>query len=193
MVDGTGEKRIKLRYKRLSDAKDDYAWQTDPELAQLDAAVTLEMTYPQYLSDYTFELCYPSSNRHEFAIETPDGEHIGNCVYYNVNPAEGKTELGIMIGNRGYWNRGYGVEAVNALLDHIFSQTNLKRVYLTTLTWNIRAQKCFKKCGFAEIGQVVRDSHSFFLMDIHQEEWQKLRLEAASQVANPVPAKPPVP
>jgi [ribosomal protein S5]-alanine N-acetyltransferase len=193
MVDGTGEKRIKLRYKRLSDARDDYAWQTDPELSDLDAAVALEMTYPQYLSDYTFELCYPSANRHEFAIETLNGEHIGNCVYYNVNSAEGKAELGIMIGNRSYWNRGYGVEAVNALLDHIFSQTNLARIYLTTLTWNIRAQKCFKKCGFAESGQIVRDSHSFLLMIIHREDWQQLRLQAASQTANPVMVNPPLP
>jgi RimJ/RimL family protein N-acetyltransferase len=193
MVDGKDRKRIKLRFKRLSDARDDYAWQTDRELSELDAAVVLEMTYPQYLSDYTFELCYPSANRHEFAIDTLAGEHIGNCVYYNVNTAEGKAELGIMIGNRSYWNHEYGVEAVDALLDHVFSQTNLERVYLTTLTWNIRAQKCFKKCGFAECGQVVRDSHTFLLMAIHREEWQKLRLETASQVSNPVPAKPQAP
>ena len=43
-------KRIKIRHKILSDAKEDYAWQTDPELAKLDAATTLDMAYPQYLS-----------------------------------------------------------------------------------------------------------------------------------------------
>ncbi len=169
------DKRIRLRPKKLADAKEDYSWQTDPELAKLDAALVLDVTYQQYLSEYTFDLCYPSSSRHEFAIDTLDGVHIGNCVYYNVNQAEGKAELGIMIGNRNYWSKAYGVEAVNSLLDHIFNRTKLERVYLTTLDWNIRAQKCFKKCGFNECGQVARDGSTFLLMMIHRKEWQTLR------------------
>lgn len=158
----------------MSDAREDYAWQTDPELAQLDAALALKMTYQQYLSEYTFELCYPSSNRFEFAIETLSGEHIGNCVYYNVNYTEGKAELGIMIGNRRYWNNGFGVEAIDSLLDHIFKRTRLERIYLTTLTWNIRAQKCFKKCGFNLCGEIERDGSTFLLMVISRLEWETL-------------------
>jgi RimJ/RimL family protein N-acetyltransferase len=168
------DKRIKIRYKRLSDAKEDYAWQTDPELARLDATTALEMSYPHYLSEYTFELCYPSPNRHEFGIETLDGKHIGNCVYYNVNQSEGKAELGIMIGNRDYWSQGYGYEVINALLGYIFKNTKLDRIYLTTLTWNIRAQKCFKKCGFIECGEVNREGYTFLMMAIHREEFEKL-------------------
>jgi ribosomal-protein-alanine N-acetyltransferase len=189
----TGDNRIRFRSKRLSDAKDDYAWQTDSELAELDAATTLNMTYQQYLSEYSFELCYPSSTRHEFAVDTVEGQHIGNCVYYNVNAVEGKAELGIMIGNRDYWNQGYGTEVVNLLLDHIFGKTNLERIYLTTLTWNIRAQKCFKKCGFNECGQVVRDEHTFILMVVYREDWERLRVQAGSQVSIIIPVKQDVP
>ena len=166
-------KRINLRHKRLADAKDDYRWQTDPELSELDAAVPLSISYQQYLSEYSFDLAYPSSGRHEFAIDTAEGDHIGNCVYYNVNSVENKAELGIMIGEPKYWNLGYGVEAIRALLDHIFNSTRLERIYLTTLTWNIRAQKCFKKCGFQDCGQVQRDNHDFLMMAIHREEWEK--------------------
>ena len=184
MLDDNKKPRIKIRYKRISDARDDFTWQTDPELARLDAADPLTMSYQQFLSEFTFDLCYPSSSRHEFAVETPDGQHIGNCVYYNVNQAESKTELGIMIGNRDYWNRGYGVETVNALVDHIFNRTSLERIYLTTLDWNQRAQKCFIKCGFQECGELVRDEHNFLLMTIHRTEWQTLRQNSAE--ANPV-------
>jgi [ribosomal protein S5]-alanine N-acetyltransferase len=173
-------KRIRIRHKRMSDAKEDYLWQTDPELAKLDAALTLSISYQQFLSEYTFELCYPSSNRNEFAIETLSGEHIGNCVYYNVNFVEGKAELGIMIGNRRYWNDGYGVEAIESLLDHIFNHARLERVYLTTLDWNIRAQKCFNKCGFSLCGEVQRDGSTFLLMVIHRFEWEALRIGSSS-------------
>jgi RimJ/RimL family protein N-acetyltransferase len=168
-------KRIVIRHKRLTDAKDDYQWQTDSQLSELDAAVPLSMSYQQYLSEYNFDLAYPSSGRHEFAIDTIAGEHVGNCVYYNVNLVESKAELGIMIGNPNYWNQGYGVEAIEILLDHIFNTTRLEQVYLTTLTWNIRAQSCFKKCGFQVCGEVRRDNHDFFLMAIRRDEWEKLR------------------
>ncbi len=172
--------RIRIRPKRMSDAREDYTWQTDPELARLDAALTLNISYQQFLSEYTFELCYPSSNRHEFAIETLSGEHIGNCVYYNINLVERKAELGIMIGNRRYWNNGYGVEAIESLLDHIFKRTKLERIYLTTLSWNIRAQKCFKKCGFNQSGVIERDGSSFILMVIHRHEWEAIHAQSTS-------------
>jgi len=158
----------------LSDAREDYAWQADAELARLDATVPLEMTYQKYLSEYNFELCYPNANRCEFAVDTRDGEHIGNCVYYNINTPQSQAEMGIMIGNRDFWNQGYGSEIVNTLLDYIFNNVKLNRIYLTTLDWNIRAQKCFRKCGFKDTGLVERDSHTFLLMSILRDDWERL-------------------
>jgi len=116
--------KVKLRSKKISDARDDYSWQTDIELSRLDATTALDMSFTQYLSEFTFELCYPTANRHEFAIETLDGKHIGNCVYYNVDTAVGTAELGIMIGDRNYWSKGYGVDSVNSLLKYIFKYTS---------------------------------------------------------------------
>ena len=172
MIDNS---RIRLRYKRLADAKEDYAWQTDSELARLDATTPLECGYQQFCAEYTFDICYPSRHRHEFAIETTDGKHIGNCVYYNVNQTDSKTEVGIMIGNRDYWNQGYGFEAITALLSHIFNKTQLNNVYLTTLDWNTRAQKCFAKCGFNEKGQICREGYTFLLMTITRDQWESLK------------------
>lgn len=171
----TTENRIRLRIKRLSDAKDDYRWQTDPELTRLDATVPLDMTFQQYISEYTYELCYPSPSRHEFAIETLDGKHIGNCVYYKLDEKESKTEIGILIGDRNYWNKGYGTETITLLLEYIFTRTLLNKVYLTTLDWNIRAQSCFIKCGFSDCGKIVKDDYTFLLMFIQRDEWESLR------------------
>jgi len=168
----TGSK-IRLREKRLADALDDYAWQVDPELAQLDATSPLTMSFSRYLSDYTFQLRYLRPTRYSFAIETVDGRHIGNCVYYKVDEATGETELGIMIGNRNYWDKGYGSDAVTTLVSHVFRQIKLNRIYLKTLDLNIRAQKCFQKCGFIPYGHLVRDGFSFVLMEIQRKQWQE--------------------
>ena len=168
----TGSKVI-LRDKRLADAQNDYTWQTDPELAQLDAVPLLATTLSQYLSDYVSELHYSSPTRCRFAVETLDGQHIGNCTYYGVNEANGEAELGIMIGNRNHWDRGYGTDAVTTLLSYIFRQTNLKRIYLKTLDLNHRAQRCFQKCGFIPYGHLTKDGFSFVLMEIHRKRWER--------------------
>ncbi len=168
----TGSK-ITLRDKKLADAPDDYAWGTDPELAHLDAAPLLTATFQEYLSDYTSQLRYLPLTRHQFAIDTPDGKHIGNCVYYDVNETKGEAELGIMIGDRNCWDKGYGAEAVTTLVSYIFHQTNLKRIYLKTLDSNSRAQRCFQKCGFTPYGHLVRDGFSFVLMEIHRKQWKE--------------------
>jgi RimJ/RimL family protein N-acetyltransferase len=182
--------RIQIRRKSLADAKEDYAWQADAELARLDATGPLQMTYQKYLSEYTFELCYPSANRCEFAVDTLDGEHIGNCVYYNTNTSESRTEMGIMIGNRDFWNQGYGSEIVNTLLDYIFNNLKINRIYLTTLVWNTRAQKCFRKSGFKEAGQVERDHQNFLLMSINRDDWEKLCRQIKTNEPNEDSVKP---
>ncbi|UCH50705.1 MAG: GNAT family N-acetyltransferase, partial [Chloroflexota bacterium] len=103
-----------------------------------------------------------------FAIETPDGKHIGNCSYFNIDQTKNDVEMGIMIGERDYWNCGYGTDAILATLNHFFSQTRLKRVHLKTLNWNIRAQKCFQKCGFFPCGQVTYGDYTFILMEVQR-------------------------
>jgi len=167
--------KIKLREKKLADALNDYTWQTDPELAQLDAAPLLTTSLSEYLSAYAGELRYPSSTRHRFAIETLKGRHIGNCGFYNIDDTKGEAELGIMIGNRDYWNKGYGTDAVTTLVSYIYQQTNLKQIYLKTLDSNSRAQKCFKKCGFTPYGRLVKDGYSFVLMELHYKRWEERR------------------
>ncbi len=176
----TGRKVI-LREKRLADAWDDYTWETDPELAHLDAAPVVAITFSRYLLDYTYELrnSHPTGSR--FAVDTLDGQHIGNCSYYNINASKSETELGIMIGNRDYWDKGWGTDVITTLVNYIFCQTKLNRIHLKTLESNIRAQKCFQKCGFAPYGHLVRNGFSFTLMGIHHKQWQEQQAKNLGQ------------
>ena len=175
MISGS---KIVLRKKRLADAPNDYQWQADPELARLDAVSPLTLTLEDYLSAYASELRYSSPTRHSFAVETLDGNHIGNCVYYNINEKKGEAELGIMIGNRDYWDKGYGSDVITTLVNYVFRQTNLSRIYLKTLDSNTRAQKCFRKCNLTPCGRLARDGFSFMLMEIHRKQWQEQQTKA---------------
>jgi len=170
MIDGN---KIVLRNKRMSDARNDYEWQKDPELAWLDAAPPVDCTFDEYLTDYGSEFFFPSQVRRSFAMDTLDGKHIGNCVYYNIDESQSEAELGIMIGDRHYWDKGYGADAVRVLLDHVFRFTNLNRIYLKTLVSNNRARKCFEKCSFTSCGHLERDGYKFLLMNLSREQWQE--------------------
>ncbi len=173
----TGSKVI-LREKRLSDVYSDYVWEVDPELAQLDAAPLETVTFPQYLLECVHKLHNSSPSGCRFAVDTLDGKHIGNCSYYNFSNINDEVELGIMIGNRDYWDKGCGTDAVTALVNYIFRDTRFKRIHLKTLKSNSRAQRCFKKCGFAPCGHLDKDGFSFLLMEIRREQWQEQKAKA---------------
>ncbi len=172
--------KVILREKSSVDAWDDYAWETDPELSQLDAASPITITFSRYLADYDDELSHSPPTSHQFAIDTLDGKHIGNCSYYNISETRGEAELGIMIGNRNYWNKGYGSDVVTTMVNYIFCQTNLNRIYLKTLASNSRAQKCFQKCGFTPYRHWDKDRFSFTLMEIHRKPWQEQEVRKAA-------------
>jgi RimJ/RimL family protein N-acetyltransferase len=167
--------KIQLRDKKISDAANDYAWQSDSELARLDAASTLSMNFSQYLAEYAFELrLSPSRYDYWFAVDTLEGIHIGNCGYYHIDSINKEAELGIMIGDRSYWDKGYGTDTVNALVNYLFGEKDFQRIYLKTLESNDRALRCFQKCGFTPCGNMSRNRHYFSLMEMNRQQWQEL-------------------
>jgi len=163
--------RVILREKRLEDAEQDYIWRSDAELARLDAAYPLTMSFERYLKIFEDQLRYPTPGSHHFSTETLDGKYIGNCMYYDLDSVNMQAELGIVIGDRDYWSNSYGYDAVTTLLDYMFTEKNLKRVYLHTLEWNNRAQRCFEKSGFIPVKPVRRLSQDFLLMEVLREQW----------------------
>ena len=159
-------KKVKLRPKRLEDAANDYAWRKDAELCRLDAAPLIQCSFEEFLKNYLEDL-HRFNQSYRFGVETPDGKHIGNCSYFSLDGIKKEAEMGIMIGNRDYWNLGYGADVIITSLNYFFTNTNMRRIHLKTLSWNSRAQKCFQKCGFVPCGQVVHGEYTFLLMETY--------------------------
>lgn len=169
-INGT---KICLRTKKMSDVRTDYKWQSDPELARLDAAPQISTSFAIYLLDYATEIRHPRRSRYPMAIETLDGKHIGNCTCYDIDEKKSEAQLGIMIGDRDYWDQGYGADAITTMINLVFRTSNLQRLYLKTLDWNLRAQKCFRNCGFTECGYLKRDGMNFLLMELKRKQWEE--------------------
>jgi RimJ/RimL family protein N-acetyltransferase len=92
-------------------------------------------------------------------------------MYYDLDSVNMEAELGIVIGDRDYWSNSYGYDAVTTLLEYMFEVRKLKRVYLHTLEWNQRAQRCFSKSGFKPVKMVRRMGQDFILMEVLRDDW----------------------
>jgi RimJ/RimL family protein N-acetyltransferase len=159
----TGEK-VSLRPRSLEDCTNEYRWRTDVELCRLDAAIPVTLSYAEFLDRYSIELEYPGLT-HTLAVDTLEGTHIGECSLFNIDFVDSSTEVGIMIGNKDYWGRGFGTDAMKTFLQHIFNASDVEKVLLRTLHWNARAQKCFQKCGFTQSATVTKGEYRFLVME----------------------------
>lgn len=103
---------------------------------------------------------------------------IGRCLLFGVSQVNRSAQLGIVIGDKDYWGRGYGSEAIQLLLDHAFNLLNLNSVMLGVFEFNRRAIACYRKIGFKEIGRrrqariIAGQKYDGILMDILAEEFQ---------------------
>lgn len=165
-------KKTNLRPRNMGDAADEYKWRTDIELCRLDATIPLTYTYEEFLERYSLELEYPGLTCN-YAIETFDGIHIGDCSLFNISYFSDTAEVGILIGDRKYWGAGYGSDALTAFLDYMFEAPDLKRIMLRTLSDNTRARKCFEKCGFRFCGSQLKEQYSFILMEVERRYLSK--------------------
>ena len=136
--------------------------------------------YPQSLArlqaEFDQEAAKGGRDATRFAIEV-DGQCIGACALFNPNPTAQTCELGIAIGDRDYWGKGFGRESVRLLLTYAFRYLNYRKVWLRVHAVNERAIRAYRACGFVEEGrqraQVWCDGayDDLVLMGILREEW----------------------
>jgi RimJ/RimL family protein N-acetyltransferase len=112
-----------------------------------------------------------------FVIEV-EGKVIGRCGLSRFHLTDRTCFLGIVIGEKEYWGRGYGREAIRLLLDYAFRYRNMRKVYLSTGSHNERALRCYRACGFVEEGRLRQQQWcageyiDVVYMGLLREEWQ---------------------
>jgi RimJ/RimL family protein N-acetyltransferase len=79
---------------------------------------------------------------------------IGSIGFSTIDWRNRCSEFGIMIGEKDYWNQGYGTEAVEMLLKHGFETLNLNRIFLRVFENNPGAIRAYEKAGFSHEGRL---------------------------------------
>lgn len=107
-----------------------------------------------------------------------DGTPFGTITLMHIDRDNGSAGVGIAIGDKSMWGKGYGTDAMRALLDFGFGELRLERIWLDVYDFNKRARRSYEKAGFSAEG-VQRHAHysegkyqDVVLMSILRHEWQ---------------------
>ena len=87
-----------------------------------------------------------------WVIETAEGKLMGNLGLNHVDETNRRATLGIVIGEKDHWSEGHGTDAIRRVLRYGFEELELRLVELHTDEDNLRAIRCYEKCGFVREG-----------------------------------------
>ena len=170
--------RVLLRPMKPEDIPRQHEFNQDVELYGLDSSYPRVSPFEKAQAFYQERTKF-DENIAPFAIEA-DGQYIGYCSLMHLQNRYGNLELGILIGDREYWGRGYGREVIKLLLDYGFRYLGARRIDLTTHAKNERAIRCYLACGFVEEGRprkviwIEGEYVDLVNMSILYEEWQAM-------------------
>jgi RimJ/RimL family protein N-acetyltransferase len=175
----TGQK-VRLREYRKEDIERALLYVNDSEVKKL---LTPGIPYLNTLEDERkwVEGLSASKDNYSFAIETlEDGKYIGGCGLNSIDWKNSVAVVGIFIGDKNYWGKGYGTDAMEVLIRFIFEQMNIHKVKLNVFSYNERAIKSYEKCGFKVEGvirqEIFRDGRYYddIIMGLLKEEYPTL-------------------
>ena len=120
---------------------------------------------------------YQSNNRYHWGICLRDGQMIGSVGVIMTAEYDFKAEIGYCIG-RNWWGQGYTSEAVKAVLDYMFQNTDIERIEAYHSGQNPASGRVMAKAGMTHEGFArhkyknrdgFQDCH---LYGIIREEWE---------------------
>lgn len=172
-------KRLRLRAAEREDIPRFVHWLNDSEVRRF-LSVYLPISKAEEEGWFERMLQSPASE-HVMVIEIGQGDEwkpIGNTSLMHVNAIDRNAEVGIFIGEKDEWNKGYGTEVMKLMLRHGFHTLNLQRIYLRVFEYNLRGIRAYERAGFVHEGRLRKDIfregryYDVLVMSVLREEWQ---------------------
>ena len=178
-------KKIRLRALEKEDLPNCIRWLNDREITQFllqNSPLSTAMEEKWFEEQQTI----PPTSGQVLAIDARVKDqwlHIGNAGLHHIDPVTREAEFGIFIGQKSFWNQGYGREAAQLTLKHGFEDLNLNRIFLYVFETNLRGIASYKAAGFVQEG-VLREAifkngryENVLVMSILHSEWRGYQVE----------------
>lgn len=172
--------RVRLRAIERSDIPTFVRWFNDPEVRRY---LTVQTPVSTAQEEQWFENMLQRQQRREdfiFVVEARVEDEwvpIGNVGLHRINWKDRIAVFGIALGEKAYWDQGYGTDATRTVLRFAFEELNLHRVELEVISENLGARRCYEKAGFRHEGtrrQAIFSEgryHDAHLMSVLREEF----------------------
>jgi RimJ/RimL family protein N-acetyltransferase len=144
-------RRIILRPPLATDLPYIIRWINDPDVWQY---LSIQTPQSEKGEKEWIEKQNTSPSNITLIIETKTGIPIGVMGLHKINPIDGTATTGAMIGNKRFWNKGYGSEAKKLLLSYAFDILNLRMILSDVIGFNGRSVRYSEKCGYKVVARI---------------------------------------
>jgi RimJ/RimL family protein N-acetyltransferase len=102
---------------------------------------------------------------------------VGVCGLHDIDARSRHASLGLLVGDKTAWGKGFGTEAGRLLVRHAFETLNLNRVWLHVHEYNRRGLRVYEKVGFRPEGRLRQDTFrdgrywDTIVMGLLRDEW----------------------
>lgn len=139
---------IQLRCLCREDVGDKYlGWLRDPNVNRY-----LEIRHNPPTNVYDLMQYVDSVNNSPdnilFGIFLLDDTHIGNIKLGSINVINQRAEVGLLIGDKHHWGKGYGTRAIRLISDFAFHDLGLTRLTAGMYEPNQGSYRAFIKAGY---------------------------------------------
>ncbi len=141
-----GKKVVLRPLNKETDLKNCTKWMNDQEIGRYLGNAYLPKSLEQEEEEWFDDLVKRKDHVY-LAIETLKGIYIGN-ISMAISWKDRNAGLGVCIGEKEYWGKGFGTDVMMLLLEYAFNTLNLRKICLTVFDFNKRAKRVYEKCGF---------------------------------------------
>lgn len=157
-------------------------WNRDSEAHRLGDSAPAHLWSEKKLKEFVEKNDDKQENAFRFAIRTLDEDKLIGVTSLWVQPwTHSDAWLGIYIGERDHWGRGFGTDAMQLIVQYGFCELDLRRITLGLHSYNVRALKSYLKVGFQMEGKIrsegQRDGARYdgLYMGLLRDEWNALQ------------------
>lgn len=174
LADGT----VTLRPVLKEDIPRLLKWINDPEIRYFVATYLPMMENDE---DQWFENLSKKKDSNIVLVIEVDKKPIGTMGIHGINWKDRVGTTGALIGEKEYWDKGYGGKAKKLLLEYAFNILNLRKICSSVIEYNIRSFKYSLKCGYKEEGRlkkhIFRNGQYWDIINlaIFDEDWREMQ------------------
>jgi RimJ/RimL family protein N-acetyltransferase len=153
-------------------------WLNDPEVYKYLAVGHTPISKEDELRYYESHVAASDARSFEIHV-AEDGRYIGNVGLKGIHPVHRHAEMGIAIGRKEDWGKGFGFDAVVTCLRYGFDTLGLHTIKIRAHQDHARGLALYRRVGFVDVGReretVFQDGRfaDYIVLDMIDREFRE--------------------